>query len=115
MGVAAASPALRKRVPLQNSSLSCLTSATLVATPRQAGEEPDFILVSCTGAGIAEEDREKVLKAKLVSPCNYPVTISMQHSYLSAHHKTEIRTLWTVQHSIGQTSKEKKAQTVQDV
>ncbi|GAQ83204.1 hypothetical protein KFL_001390220 [Klebsormidium nitens] len=30
-----------------------------------AGEEPDFILVSCTGAGVEEEDREKVLRAKL--------------------------------------------------
>lgn len=35
----------------------------------QGGDETDFILVSCSGAGVPSEDREKVVRAKQVSPC----------------------------------------------
>lgn len=34
----------------------------------QAGQETDFILVSCTGLGIEPTRREQVLKAKRVCP-----------------------------------------------
>ena len=40
----------------------CLTTC-------QAGEETDFILVSCSGAGVPEDVRDKVVKAKMVSGC----------------------------------------------
>lgn len=33
----------------------------------QAGQETDFILVSCTGSGVEPNRREQVLKAKRVS------------------------------------------------
>lgn len=33
---------------------------------RQGGQETDFILISCTGGGLNDDDREKVLKAKQV-------------------------------------------------
>lgn len=32
----------------------------------QGGQETDFILVSCSGAGVSNESKEKVLRAKLV-------------------------------------------------
>lgn len=32
----------------------------------QTGQETDFILVSCSGAGVSTESREKVLRAKQV-------------------------------------------------
>ena len=34
--------------------------------PVQGGQETDFILVSCSGAGVPNESREKVLRAKQV-------------------------------------------------
>jgi len=33
----------------------------------QSGQETDFILVSCSGAGVSSESKEKVLRAKLVN------------------------------------------------
>lgn len=32
----------------------------------QSGQETDFILVSCSGAGVSTESKEKVLRAKQV-------------------------------------------------
>ena len=32
----------------------------------QGGQETDFVLLSCTGAGLDDDEREKVLKVKQV-------------------------------------------------
>jgi hypothetical protein len=37
----------------------------------QGGQETDFILVSCSGAGISSDGREKILRAKQVCFVQY--------------------------------------------
>jgi hypothetical protein len=41
----------------------------------QGGQETDFILVSCSGAGISSDGREKILRAKQV--CSFLYLCSM--------------------------------------
>ncbi len=44
----------------------------------QRGQETDFILVSCSGAGVSSESKEKVLRAKQVNSAFRNAVVDIQ-------------------------------------
>ncbi len=51
----------------------------------QGGQETDFILVSCSGAGISSDGREKILRAKQVCSVQHALITFLRQFVLRNH------------------------------
>lgn len=63
----------------------------------QGGQETDFILVSCSGAGVAIESKEKVLRAKqvnstLINAVKDPTNVIIRNRYCNDFRQSCSRT-----------------------